>query len=55
MWLAWERRRMCTGFWWENLKERDHLENQGIDRRMDLRETGLFGGGWCRVDPVGSG
>jgi hypothetical protein len=25
------------GFWWENLRERDHLENQGIDGRIILR------------------
>jgi hypothetical protein len=26
-----------TGFWWGNLRERDHLENPGIDRRIILR------------------
>jgi len=26
-----------TGFWWGNLRERDHLENQGIDGRIILR------------------
>jgi hypothetical protein len=23
--------RKCTGFWWESQKERDHLEDQGVD------------------------
>jgi hypothetical protein len=26
-----------TGFWWENLRERDNLENRGIDGRIILR------------------
>ena len=25
-----------TGFWWGNLRERDHLEDPGIDRRIIL-------------------
>jgi len=24
----------CTGFWWRNLRERDHLEDQGLDGRI---------------------
>jgi hypothetical protein len=23
-----------TGFWWESQKERDHLEDRGVDARM---------------------
>jgi hypothetical protein len=36
MWHAWEREEMCTGFWWESPKERDHLKDRGIDGRMEL-------------------
>jgi len=28
---------MYTGFWWENLREGDHLENPGIDGRIIFR------------------
>ena len=26
-----------TGFWWGNLRERDHLEDPGVDERIILR------------------
>ena len=28
---------MHTGFWWRNLRERDHLEDPGVDGRIILR------------------
>ena len=27
----------CTGFWWGNLRERNHFENPGADGRIILR------------------
>jgi hypothetical protein len=26
----------CIGFWWENMRERDHWEDPGVDRRIIL-------------------
>jgi len=33
MWHAWKCIEMHTGFWWENLKERDCLEHRNVDWR----------------------
>jgi hypothetical protein len=35
---------MHTGFWWGNLKERDHLEYLGVYRKMifNLKENSLY-------------
>jgi hypothetical protein len=32
-----ERREVYTGFWQGNLRERDHLEDPGVDGRIILR------------------
>jgi hypothetical protein len=32
-----ERREAYTGFWWENLREGDHLGDPGVDGRIILR------------------
>jgi hypothetical protein len=57
MWHAWERREKCTTFWWESPKERDHLEDQGIDGKMGsewiLGRLGWVGG--CGLDSTVSG
>jgi hypothetical protein len=39
MWHAWERGETCAGFWWESLREKDELEDQGIDGRMGSKWT----------------
>jgi hypothetical protein len=31
------RGEVYTGFWWENRREIDHLENPGLDERMILK------------------
>jgi hypothetical protein len=33
---VWEREEACTGFWWENLRERYHLVDPGVDGRIIL-------------------
>jgi len=33
----WGRGEVCTGFWWGNLRERNHFEDLGLDRRIILK------------------
>jgi len=33
-----EERCVYTRFWWEDLRERDHLEDQGVHGSTDLQE-----------------
>jgi hypothetical protein len=34
MWHTWERYDMNTKFWQEDLKGKDHLEDNGVDSRI---------------------
>jgi hypothetical protein len=47
--------RKCTRFWWENLREGDHWEDQGVRGRMGS-EWILGRLAWgCGLDSTGSG
>ena len=45
---------MYTGFWWGNLRERDHLGDPGVDGRIILRwifkKWDVEGMGWIELD-----
>ena len=50
-----------TGFWWGNLRERDHLGDPGVDGRIILRwifrkwDMGVWSGSsWLRIGAGGS-
>jgi hypothetical protein len=54
-------REACTGFWWGNLRERDHWGDPGVDGRIILRwsfkkwDVGVWNGlGWLRIQ-IGGG
>jgi hypothetical protein len=51
MWHVWGRGEVCTGFWWGNLRERDHWGDPDVDWRIILRWIfrkweGVIGTGW---------
>ena len=37
MWHVWETGDLHTGFWWGDLRERNHLEYLGVDGRIILK------------------
>jgi hypothetical protein len=43
------RKEACTGFWWANVRERDHLEDPDVDGMIILRwilESGMWDMDW---------
>jgi hypothetical protein len=59
MWRVWGTGEVCTGFWWGNLRERDHWGDLDIDGRIILRWIfrkweGVVGTGWSRLR-IGTG
>jgi len=50
----------CTGFWWGNLREKDHLEDTDVGRRIILRwifrkwDVGAWtASSWLRIETGG--
>ena len=50
MWHVWGNGEVYTGFWWGDLRERDHVEEIGVDGRIILnwilKEFGFGGMEW---------
>ena len=49
----WGKGEAYTGFWWGNVRERNHFQDPGIDGRdnvkMDLQEVGYGGVDWIEL------
>jgi hypothetical protein len=37
MWYVWERGEVYTEFWWGNVRQRNHLEDPGVNERIISR------------------
>ena len=55
MWHVWERGEVCTGFWWGNLRERNHWGDPDVDGMIIIRYIFRKWGGLWGLDGVGSG
>jgi hypothetical protein len=54
------RREACIGFWWGNLREREHWGDPGVDGRIIVGwifskwDVGVWTGlGWLRIETGG--
>ena len=50
---VWSTEEVRSGFWWRDLREREHLETVGVDERiilkMYLQEMGWVGMKWINL------
>jgi len=60
MWRVWGKGEACTGFWWRNLRERDHWGDPGADGKIILRwifrkwDVGVWSrSSWLRIGTGG--
>jgi len=60
VWRVWGRGEAWSGFWWGNLRERDHWGDPDADGRIILRwifrrwDMGMWtGSSWLRIGTVG--
>jgi hypothetical protein len=54
-WQVWVAGEVHTGFWWGNLRERDNLEDLGVDESVILKLVFQDKGWMCRLNSSGSG
>ena len=52
--VRWGKREEYTGFWWGNLRERDHLGDPSIEGRIILNRSSGSGIGGYGLDRAGS-
>jgi hypothetical protein len=60
MWRVWGKGEVCTGVWWQNLRERDHWGDSDVDGKIIVRrifrkwDVGVWTGlSWLRIKTGG--